>query len=244
MDYKNLFVILLIGFLVWYFVFRDKPEIPAEPAPEAAVAEEPAAAATPVAAPAAPTVAASASTSIPVPAGQVASAPASTPAATPSAGRAARTPRPTPSQTLPLTRFITIHMDRIFVPLDSGKLGSNTPAELKKVQDTLRDRKDRIAQPTEKEKRLFALANTICKQFQTAINERDLHLERLESKKNAPTPTPGSRKTTISESQIQSDREREKYFMDGVRKAWDVKAKQLKQEIEKNIEAFRELERQ
>jgi len=233
MDYKNLFLIILIGFLAWYFVLRDKEETPAAPDSETSVVDT-SAPETPVAETAMPTTS--------TPAKQVAST--DTPVETPRTGpvRSARTPRPTPSPALPLTRFINVSMERLFEPLDEGKVSSTILLEFKKAENTLKDSQTLNTNPTEKEQRLFALSNTICKNLQIAINERNSHWERLEARRGSAAPV-SSKNTRVNEAQIKNDLEREKFFTDSIKKSWDSKAKQLKQEIQKNFLALQELEK-
>ena len=216
-DLKGVFVIALLAFFAWYFFVRedDKPA-PSEPSPSIVerVTEK------------------------------FTSVIARTPAAPPAE-----------SHTAPLHSFVDKHAEAIFSPLETPRSEANTTMRWRWLPRAENAKKKRLSEifvcqlddlnsihralrshlaqaQDEKERRVYATAELLCRQLRAAIDERNNHLQRLAHNFDNPS------------SSLHKPGDTQNFFEDNVRSSWKTKSVKLRSDIQQSHAALRELESQ
>ena len=155
---------------------------------------------------------------------------------------------PTPAASA-LLFFTEKNIDVIFGPLELSRASTTTtrrrraqvqeeekkiiPAaafvELNAIQEALQTAQ--IPTLDERQRRIYAAANSLCRQLYSAIAERNEHMKRLTHTRNNP-----------SES-TRSAKENQHFFENSIKNSWYTKAEQMRREIQKNYNILRDLEK-
>jgi hypothetical protein len=135
-----------------------------------------------------------------------------------------------------LSAFVDAHMDKILCPL-APEQTLMPSQELRQIQQTLTDLKNKAI--VDSEQRLYGVGIVLCNQMLQAIAVRESHNSRIADLRakgfDSPLSSPKDRKADA--------RKKQDFFESSVARSWETQASKLKEQIQKQYDYMRLLER-
>ena len=135
-----------------------------------------------------------------------------------------------------LSAFVDTHMDKIFCPL-APEQTLMPSQELRQIQQTLTDLKNKAR--ADSEKRLYEIGIALCNQMLQAISVRESHNSRIADlrakESDSSLSSPKDRKADAKKKQA--------FFESSVARSWETQASKLREQIQKQYDYMRLLER-